>query len=870
MPRLLPVVLAALLSVGGGPQSATTDSSAVDYARDVKPILRERCFACHGALKQKAKLRVDTVAALVKGGASGRAIVPGSSSGSLLLLRLLEPDAESRMPQEAPALPEKEIARMRAWIDAGAKGPADERPEEPPSAHWAFRPIRRPGLPKVKDPSWVRNPIDAFVAARHERSGVRPAGAAANDVLLRRVFLDLVGLPPTREELHAFRADPSEQAYERVVDRLLARPQYGERWGRHWMDVWRYSDWYGVRVDNDVRQSYGQVWRWRDWIVRSLNRGKGYDRMIVEMLAGDEVAPEDEDALIATGFIVRNWYAWNHNQWMRDLVEHTGKAFLGLTMNCAHCHDHKYDPITQEDYFRFRAVFEPLQLRHDRVAGEPDPGPFKKYVYEGKTAPLKSGLVRVFDEKPDAATFLYSGGDERNRVEGKPPIPPGAPVFLAGEKLTIEPVALTATASYPGMKAYVRREEIDRREEAVAAARAALAKADAYFRPLAEGRLEAAEAELLSIHARIAADDAGPASAGAAARAERMANLLAARVKLLEAQAALAAAGRKADEVDGCLPREEALAALRKAGDPVAAAQKGLDAARKACESKGAEYTPLSPKYPAQSSGRRRALAGWIASPSNPLTARVAVNHVWMRHFGKPLVETVFDFGRNGKPPTHPELLDWLAVEFVESGWSLKHLHRLVATSSTYRMESGPPEADLRCFPERRMEAEAVRDSVLYVAGGLDPQMGGPELDNTSDSRSRRRSLYFSHYAEGGGTMKFLELFDAADPADAYRRHQSITPQQALALTNSALVLEQSRLLAGRLSGPSDSEFLVAAFEHVLSRAPSAAEREACTTFLRAQEAVFRAGAASSDPGLRARESLVRALFSHHDFVTLR
>jgi hypothetical protein len=835
MSRFLAVLLLAL---------PAQDVPSADYARDIKPLLRERCFACHGALKQKGRLRADTVAALLKGGAGGPAIVPGKADESLLVKRLVETDPDARMPQEAAAIGAEDLLRIKSWINHGAKAPAGEQPEAPPSAHWAFRVPVRPPVPAGK------NPIDHLVAAERDRRGLPGAAPASKEVLLRRVYLDLIGLPPTPEELRAFRSDPSPDAYEKVVDNLLARPQYGERWARHWMDVWRYSDWYGTRAQNDVRYSYGQIWRWRDWIVRSLNQDKGYDRMIVEMLAADEAAPEDDDALVATGFIVRNWYGWNHNQWMRDLVEHTGKAFLGLTMNCAHCHDHKYDPITQDDYFRFRAFFEPLQLRHDRVRGEPDPGPFKKYTYGSKTAPMQSGLIRVYDEKLDAVTMLYAGGDERNRVEGKAPLTPAAPAFLGGDKLAIIPVELPPTAAYPGSKPFVREEELSRRKAEVAICRTALAKADDASRPLCEARLEAAEADLVAVKMRTAADEA-PASAPEAARAERQAGLLAAKVRMMEAENK---------------PKE------------LPAAKKAMEAARKAVESTSADYTPLSPRYPSRSSGRRTALARWIVSSNNPLTARVAANHLWLRHFGTPLVETVFDFGRNGKAPTHPELLDWMAVELMESGWSMKRLHRRIVTSETYRMSSAaervpPSDPDNRFlwrFPDRRLEAEAIRDAVLFVAGDLDLAMGGPELDNQSPAESRRRSLYFSHHAEDGGRQKFLELFDAADPLDAYRRHPSITPQQALAMTNSKLVIDSAQRLARSLGALTDLEFVHRAVERVLSRHPTDAEIGATLSFLRRQQQLLTVNPPPPDPMLRARESLIRALFSHHEFVTIR
>ena len=332
-------------------------------------------------------------------------------------------------------------------------------------------------MPGTGDARWVRGPIDAFLEREWTRRGVVPMGAAEPQVLLRRLYLDLVGLPPTREQLHAFLADPSEATYAQEVDRLLESPQYGERWARHWMDVWRYSDWYGRRAVPDVLNSYAQIWRWRDWIVRSLNEDKGYDQMVREMLAADELAPADDANLAATGFLVRNFYRWNYNSWMKDNVEHTGKAFLGLTFNCAHCHDHKYDPITHQDYFALRAVFEPLELRHDRVPGEPDPGPYPKYDYGKAYKPITSGMVRVFDEKLDAQTFLYTGGESRNIVPGRPPVPPGVPEFLGGRSFHVEPIELPPEVYYPGRKAFVRREELAHREAAATAAEPALARA---------------------------------------------------------------------------------------------------------------------------------------------------------------------------------------------------------------------------------------------------------------------------------------------------------------------------------------------------------------------------------------------------------
>jgi hypothetical protein len=894
----------------------------VDYLKEIKPLLQARCYPCHGALQQKARLRLDTAALMRKGGKHGPVVVPGKSGESLLIEAVIGTDRPRMPPEnEGSALSDKEIALLRTWIDQGAKAPEEPTPPDP-RQHWAFRVPVRPAIPQTSHSERVRNPIDAFLAAEWDRRGLQPRPPADKATLLRRVTLDLTGLPPTRAELHAFLADSSPDAYERVVDRLLASPRYGERWARHWMDVWRYSDWYGRRAVPDVWNSAPQIWRWRDWIVRSLNADKGYDRMVIEMLAADEVAPQDDETLVATGFLVRNWYALNYNAWMKDNVEHTGKAFLGLTFNCAHCHDHKYDPITQDDYFRLRAFFEPLELRQDRLPGEPDCGPFQKYEYTVLRKVVQTGTIRVFDEKLDAQTFAYSLGDERNRIAGKPPLAPGVPAFLGGDQLKVTPVQLPQAASYPGLKPFIRQDALSKAETAVTAARAALHKAaqgvaaatapaaDGKTLPealvalhLSEARLETAEAERESVKARIAADDVrynqapgdGAALARTAAKAERSASLCAAKEKLLQAEQAFAAARRKADSTPEGKERDKATKAVQQAEGQKSAAAKALAAAQKALEAPGDKYTPLSPVYPTVSTGRRTALARWIASRDNPLTARVAVNHVWLRHFGRPLVESTYDFGRNGKRPTHPELLDWLAVELMESGWSFKHLHRLIVTSAAYRLRSGAglegetnrADADnvyLWQFPRRRLEAEAVRDSILFAAGELDGRLGGPVLEVKEEPNSRRRSLYFAVHPEDGGHLPMLELFDAPDACECYRRTESLVPQQALALTNGPLTLRASRLLARTLSEQTseDAAFVIASFEQVLGRGPTAEEQAACLEFLRKQAELLRtavpnqpaAGSATlapaTDPSLRAREGLMRALFNHNDFVSIR
>jgi len=839
---------------------ATTVFSAepVDYSRQIKPLLKERCYACHGALKQNGKLRLDTVALLKKGGKHGTA------AGGLLLERVSDADESSRMPPEGKPLTPEQIALLKAWIAEGAKGPADEKAEEDPRSHWAFQKPKRVTPAPAGDSAWDHNPIDRFLAAEQHKQGVVPAKEADKATLLRRVYIDLIGLPPTRDELLAFLNDASTNAYEKVVDRLLASPQYGERWGRHWMDIWRYSDWYGRRAVPDVLNSYAQVWRWRDWIVRSLNADRGYDEMVRLMLAADELDPSNLDDSVATGFLVRNFYRWNYNNWMRDNVEHTAKAFLGLTLNCCHCHDHKYDPVTHEEYFRFRAVFEPLEIRHERWPGDADPGVYPKYSYGGSYKPITSGMVRVMDEKLDAKTLFYNGGDERNVAKEKPPIPPGVPGILGGT-FKVEPVSLPPESWYPGLREYVRRDEIEMRERAIANVQSALAKKSDRIN---EALLATNRSDLDALYARIAADDVAYRGAkGNPKEAAQVAAFAEARYRLDKALFDLAL-------------KQAAFDASRNALTVVQLeeAQAKADAACLALENQPSTYTPLSPQYPKASTGRRTALARWITDRVNPLTARVAVNHMWTWHFGTPLVETTSNFGRQGKSPTHPELLDWLALELMDNGWKMKPLHRLMVLASAYRQSSKSPSSTPNSslltphlyarFNAVRMEAEVVRDSLIYLSGDLDLTQGGLEIVQEQAQISNRRSIYLAHHGET--RAEILELFDAANPCDAYRRSTSVMPQQALALSNSEMAIRLARSLAKKLPSGTDKIFVQTAFEQVLTRSPRTAELTASIGFLEKQRKLFEAELKGSDANSRARENLILALFNHTDFVTVR
>jgi hypothetical protein len=748
-----------------------------------------------------------------------------------------------------------------------------------------FEVVKRPEVPKVKNAGWVRNPIDAFIAADHDALGLRPRPEADRAVLLRRVYLDLIGLPPTPAELHQFLKESSsakpqaaEAAYASVVDELLARPQYGERWGRHWMDVWRYSDWAGYGPQ--VRDSQPYIWRWRDWIIDSLNEDKGYDRMVLEMLAGDELAPDDPKALAATGYLVRNFKLLSREKWMQDTVEHTFQAFQGVTIGCAKCHDHMFDPLLQLEYYQVRAIFEPHNVRTDKLPHEPDI--------------KKDGLVRVYDKDPAAPTSFFVRGDDRTPDKNKK-IVPGVPEFLGGRFPKIETIQLVTperhAAAVKAMiadsakdveiaKAALVKDESNKALETTYAAKSAAH--DALIKTLAAEKLED-DGKINSEAWKKAATEALLAQRVAAARQAELA--------LREAEAKLAAAttGTPAETM----------------------ATKALKAA-KAVADKTTKESELPPSvnykkratsgHPPTSTGRRLAFAKWLAGEHNPLTARVAVNHIWLRHFGQAIVPSVFDFGKNGRAPSHPALLDWLAAELMnqeketgrrgdkETGWSMKHVHRLIVTSATYRQSSTPDAANMQIdrdnkylwrYAPHRLEAEAVRDAVFYVAGKLDLRRGGPDIDYKLGLTTPRRSLYFRHAAEK--QMEFLQLFDAANVTECYERQHSIVPQQALALMNSDVALKHARILARTLAAKSSetSAFVGSAFDHVLSRTPTKEERAECVKFLaeqtKALQATTLAGAnvadgsqPSDDPAQRARENLVHALFNHHEFVTIR
>jgi|SRR5579871_335850 len=905
----------------GAPFDQAADSAV--FKTQIKPILEANCIRCHNSQIKRSGFDLSSREALLRGGDTGAVVVPGDAKSSVLYKRISHME-QPGMPFGSQKLPDTAIAQIAEWINSGA--PYDGALSASNSVtHWAFKVPVRPAVPQVKNQSWVRNPIDAFVAAAQEKRGLKPLAAADKRTLLRRVYLDLIGLPPTPEEMNAFLADESKDAYDKTVDKLLASPRYGERWGRHWMDIWRYSDWYGWRAQNQVRYSQRHIWHWRDWIIESVNQDKGYDRMIVEMLAGDELAPNDPNIVRATGYLARNWYMFDRNVILKDTVDYTAMAFLGLTMKCARCHSHKYDPITHEDYYRFRAFFEPYDVRTDRVSGQPDL--------------LKDGIPRVYDAKADTPTYRFLRGVDTN-PDTEHPLTAAIPAMFGNSELKLTPEKLPLDVYYPDSREFVHRDliaeakaDIEKAETELRKSREELEKAkqqiaqgaapspvgagagnrsageaspdnkalDALIKAqgavaLKEKELASVQAALPALQARIAADEAKygansptnlEALESAALKAERHANVVKAEENLLHAQQELAAAKPESETYDKD--------AVKKLGE----AKAQLEAAAKALQSEEA-YTPVGKVYPDSTTGRRLALARWIANRQNPLTARVAINHIWLRHFGQALVPTVFNFGMSGKPPSNPELLDWLAVELMDRNWSMKAIHRLIVTSNTYRMRSSskdPNEPNAKIdaenrylwrMNEQRMQSEVVRDSLLSIAGLVDTTMGGQEIDSSKGLESHRRSVYFQDTPDMQVT--FLKVFDEANPNECFQRNESIVPHQALALANSKLSLQVARVLEEQITKrdgaamASDAKFIADAFDVVLNRPPTNAEHIESMKFLTEQEKLFeepkkltpiQTGAAAevkpeSDPHLRAREDLVHVLLNHTDFVTIR
>jgi hypothetical protein len=714
-----------------------TQHTEVDYFRDVRPILTVHCTRCHSHEAKKGGLRLDARDHALRGGDSGPAFVPGKPDESALLKLVTAADPAERMPSKADPLSAREIDVLRRWIAAGARWP-----DATELAHWAFRPPLRPPVPEVG----AANPIDAFLAAKLREKGIRPAPPAEPRVLLRRLAFDLTGLPPSPEELDTFAANPD---VERAVDRLLASPHYGERWARHWLDLVRWAETTGFEA-NALRPT---AWRYRDYVVGSLNADKPYDRFLREQLAGDELRPPSDEALVATGFLSggrldvnQEDRAQQRNDHLVDIVNAVSSIALGLQMGCAQCHDHKWDPLTQADYYRLQGFFVRGQVAN--VVLE-DPAGWEAYrkSIPAELEPSKTYRKALLDAARDRAANKKASNDE-----------------------------LIKAASPDDQKLFA---ELDKKIKALEAKVADKPHAWGFYSP-ATG---APDREVLPLK-------------GMYPMPWQPDQLRQAKPRLL----------RRGD--------------VHQPGDAV---EIGWPAVLGA--------TPAG-------TGTRTALADWLLRPDHPLTFRVLVNFVWLRHFGRGLVPTPADFGLRGAAPTHPELLDWLATDFASHG-SLKRLHRLIVLSDAYRRSSKPDDAALKADPEnrllwrwtpRRLEAEAIRDAMLAASGELKRDVGGPSVDEEApvrrpDSKDPklavdpfRRTLYLAQ--RRNEFPRVQELFDGPQAGESCaKRYVSTVSLQPLYLLNSAFAAARARALEARCKGDR-----ALAFRLALGRAPEPSE----------------------------------------------
>jgi mono/diheme cytochrome c family protein len=811
------------------------------FRRQVAPVFEQHCVACHGARVQRSGLDLRTEDAALRGGARGAAVVPGRPQQSLLY-KLVTHAEEPAMPMGGK-LAAEEIAVIARWIESlpaelASNAPVHATPVRSPGykitdedrRFWSFQKPVRPAVPQVKNQAWVKNEVDSFVLKGLEENGLKPAPPAEPRVLLRRLYLDLTGLPPAPEAVEKFVKNASDAAYAKVVDELLASPQYGERWGRHWLDLARYADSGGFEFDVDRPHA----WRYRDYVIRAFNRDLPYDQFIREQLAGDQLGAETATsasssaaALIPTGFL-RNGPTVDNadNEQTRmdeldDMVSTTSSVFLGLTVGCARCHDHKYDPIPARDYYRLQAVFFPFKKTERLLVGKEEEVAFKARNKEldALVKPLKDKVAAI--EKP-----------VRDR--------------LLNEKVEFH-LKLAESSGALGAKT---RDEY----------RAELARRFAK-------------------DVKLQPEDIDPLLSPEATKARK------------EVQ-------NEIDRINKTRPKP--LAAAMGVTDKDDAGKAYL-LVRGSFEHKGEEVQPGAPSVLAGEANfaplkRRRQLAEWIASADNPLTARVAVNRIWQYHFGKGIVRTPSDFGLTGDRPSHPELLDWLATEFIKRGWSWKAMHRLIVTSNAYRQSSRHDAASAAKDPEnkllwrmnpRRVEAEVLRDGVLAVSGKLNPEMYGPGVFPRIDpavvntgSRPRwpldakegpdvwRRSVYI--FVKRSVIVPLIEVFDcpATTISSPVRSAATIAPQ-ALALLNNEFVLEQARHFAERVrreAGDDRRAQVIRAFSLALSRDPQPKELEWSLGFIESQAKGY-AARRHEQPGEAALADFCHAIFNLNEFL---
>jgi mono/diheme cytochrome c family protein len=812
MPRLLPfLVLFIVASTATSTIATETEATETDaketvaketvakeaerfFESQVRPLLIERCHKCHGGEMQKGQLRLDSRAAILAGGENGAAVVPGKPEESLVMEAIRHESFE--MPPDGK-LSDDEIAAIARWIELGAPwpgredaGPDDAGPlvhkgsrtlSDDDRAWWAFQPVSRPEAPPAEQGA-SQHAIDRFIARRLAEEGLRLSPPADKATLLRRATFDLHGLPPTPEEIDAFLADDSPDAYEKLIDRLLESPRYGERWARHWLDLVRYAESDGYKQD-DFRPT---AWRYRDYVIGAFNSDKPYDEFIKEQLAGDELRPDDPEALIASGFLQLGIYEYNQRdvvtQWnaiLNEITDVTADVFLAQGLQCARCHDHKYDPLLQKDYFRLRAYFEAYSPECDAPLGSAEElaaHADRLAAWEAKTAELRRELAEVEQPLRDsiAKAAIDKFPDDTREIMSKPAEArtPGEEQIndLAYRQVDLELVKIDFSKQLKG-------EKLDR------------------WKALSE---ELAKFE-----------------------SERPTPL----------PTALAAGDISRIAPPTFIPGKRSAVPIEPGPLSV------LD------------FEPAvipEPSLAAKSTGRRRALAEWIASAENPLTARVMVNRIWQYHFGRGLVSTSSDFGHLGDLPSHPELLDYLASRFMDHGWSIKEMHRLMMTSAAYRQSSQPTHVAQGSLNDpanrlvwrqnlRRLDAEQIRDAILAATGELKLDAGGP----SADAKEPRRTIYTKLYRNRRDAL--LDVFDVPDGiASMPQRNVTTTPLQSLLLVNSPWMLDRAKTLAAKvekhagdaMSERDDAEIAVQLYRRLYNRQPTDDEKALVAAFL--------------------------------------
>ena len=757
----------------GRPSAAARSAALISYRDEVEPIFKSTCGSCHSSDKHSSGFVVETPEALFSGGArSGtKIVVPGKPAESVLLA-YLHGAKQPRMPLNSPPLAADKLKTIETWIAQGAKIDAVKLgyPYTAPVAH---------AVPHVKNAAWVKNPVDAFILAKLETKGLKPAPPAPEFTLLRRVYADLIGEPPTPQEADAFLNDTAPNAYEKLVDRLLADPRYGERWARHWLDLVRYAETHGF--ENDGARPH--AWRYRDYVIRAFNSDKPYDRFLKEQIGGDELYPGDADAITATGFArLGPWdeLSTDHPQrwqdYLNDVTDTTGSVVLGLTVGCARCHNHKYDRITQADYYRLQSFYAGTKWVETRLSeGSDNP------VYIQKTAAPRARLADLQKQLHDLR--------ESHRD------------FALAEKQKQAKNGATVTS--------IKEDEINQ-----------------YLKDADRDRRNNLESGIRGLEQQIAPYD-----------------------PVTEA----ISEDSKVGPTQHLLLRGSLLT-------PGPEVKPGFVAALVGGEERPADYAPPATGH---TSGRRAALANWLGSRDNPMTARVMVNRLWQHHFGKGIVASPSDFGRNGDRPSHPDLLDWLAIQFMDQGWSLKKMHRLMLLSNTYRMSSKLDLTALKADPYNallwrmnriRLEGEPLRDSILAVSGRLNPTMAGPSVypkvsdevlstgsthkwGSSPEEEGRRRTIYV--FQRRSLVLPIVEAFDGADMTNTCpRRGVTTIAPQALALFNGDFTRTEAGFFADRVrkdAGDDAAQQIDRAYHIALCRRPTAAQKQIALEFLARQ-----------------------------------